>query len=1110
MIFTDNATKVTIDSKPAEILKPKPLKAFKSGLRNIHSMAWICLLLACVGASWFVYQHDLVPQPKNFLPNWHGAQWIRAVDGDDATAYFRYTTTLKTVPEHAFMMIAASQVFQIYVNSGRIDSSGLDFGSYPRAYMYDITSLLESGTNVIAIQVDNLDRQIPMLRASFGVVIGQTTSYFGTSGSWQATTRANLVYPQNTPIAASLIAWTAETFNISDWSPGSEVAKAPVSPSLIVNPSVYEQPVNMHWLSVGVGQNAYFVRQLFLPEGLTKSWLRIVSTGVANIYINGNLSINWDSQPKTVRQNTVDMVTDKIKVKYIRELSLGIYDVSPYFHTGLNTIAIHVSLKDAKGVFNDQSLANAALSLDMLISDNQQQNTWLNFPAGWRASHLAVPDWIVASNVTLSWASPVNIGVPGGYNITYSSGSNGLTSGPLADQFIPVSEISKVILFSTALVLVSWLLVSLLFMRRYYLSRRAALEAMSIAYIPALALEGFLIVLSNEPQIAHPFPYTRFWGLVLIVMVVVGYGLLWLYAFTSSTRGARASSSKVRKQSLGTNQPQSKRGIAATFSRLLSCLRIHWAVIPVLLLAIPLIFYNMGYESFWQDELVSFDVAKSILHNGLPLLPSGFVYAKAELYSYLLALSMKIFGDQAGATRLLSGIECLLTLLLLYRVGCYFFDRRVALLATVMLALSPQELLWARQLRMYQQAQLLTLLSLYLIYRAVQDRHRVYLVYLAMGALIATYLSHEETFIILPGLAVCVLLAGFATKNARHRLPSIFYQKHWWFATTIAIGVIGLQLVIAKLTHPPVIGTDKTWRPMVEFTTDNIFYYYGMLFIHAASYQAATNQLIIATSILLNSVLAILGCFWARRSNNPRIKYIALFFVLGLLTLVFLFTMQAGRYFYPLATFYYLIGAYALVKMLRAIWVFAGSRAILRKPGAIALVTGGEYHSRPLRILVMLAAVLVCLSVLIMPMLPLDNYNLFVSRVLGFPYYLHYADYQKTGQYVQQNLRKGDIVISIIPDTIVMYYIGQSDYFFSIDHALFLFENKGHVVDTYSGKEALLRQSDLDTVLSMHTRIWLISSNNSYQNGVLKRFILPSDFHIVYAEPNSIVYLRGG
>src|SRR5581483_392789 len=108
---------------------------------------------------------------------------------------------------------------------------------------------------------------------------------------------------------------------------------------------------------------------------------------------------------------------------------------------------------------------------------------------------------------------------------------------------------------------------------------------------------------------------------------------------------------------------------------------------------------------------------------------------------------------------------------------------------------------------------------------------------------------------------------------------------------------------------------------------------------------------------------------------------------------------------------------------------FAHTRSLRRQSTPAALP--GSYDTSTssctlaMKVLVVLASAFACLSVMIMPMLPLSSYNLFTSRVLGLPYYHHFGDYTGTEQYLQQNLRKGDIVISIIPDSIVLYYAGQ-------------------------------------------------------------------------------------
>jgi hypothetical protein len=147
-----------------------------------------------------------------------------------------------------------------------------------------------------------------------------------------------------------------------------------------------------------------------------------------------------------------------------------------------------------------------------------------------------------------------------------------------------------------------------------------------------------------------------------------------------------------------------------------------------------------------------------------------------------------------------------------------------------------------------------------------------------------------------------------------------------------------------------------------------------------------------------------------------------------------------------------------------------------------------------------------------MPILPISNYNLFVSRQAGFLYHRHYADYDALEQYMQQHWRKGDIVISVSPAISVLYYAGHVDYFFSIDRALYLFERDGHIVDTPTGSTPLLSQGDFQSVLATHKRIWIISDNGMYQAGVTRngRFTFPPDFQVVFEGYGSAIYFRGG
>ncbi len=1071
-------------------------------MATVSRAAWVLLLFACIGASWFSYQCLLVPHSAQFAPDWEGAQWIRAGDAQTPVAYFRYVTSINVLPDAAFVMVAATQVFRLYVNGTFVASNAADFSqnSTPTTYIYDVNALLYSGPDVIALRVANADQQLPGVRASFGLVRGRTISYSGSGVEWQATAQSTLVYPR---YATKADMWMTTGFKAYTWPSAQVASNLTLSPVLMVNPLLYEHPVASRWISAGASHDAYFIRQISFDA--SSIWLRLVANGEASVFINGHLLVTWNGQVPILRQKVASYLSAaETPVYYRTGLALGVYDVTSYFHSGVNTLAVHVSNPGVSAAQVGLDSLQAAMALDVLICDTQGHSAWLMTDATWHVSSRPVVSWENGTATALKWVPPIQVARPGVSSTFYLPGTSTLRN----TQIFPLLLVAEILLFSCGGIVGLWLLISLVALRRYYSSPKIALETLSVAYLPALICEVLLLVLSREPLLPQPFPYTYFWGCILIAMVVASYILLWLIARNALQLSIDTSRPEEQKLSffrtlalLLTNAhlfprlhryriyPYIPARIVARFYR-------HWMLLPLIFISLPLSWYNLSYEPLWQDELSSYYAAQGVLAHGFPFFPSGFLYEKAELYSYVLALWTAFFGNADG--RFISVIEYVVSVPLLYFVGCYFFRRRVALLATAMLTLSPSVLLWARQIRMYEQAQLLTLLVMYLFCRAVQEQGRPRFLYIALSVLILDYLSHEEVFVILPALIIGVLVLS---KDGFYRFPSVVYRKRWWCALLIGGTCITVQLLLTHVTHPPVLGTDSSQRPSVQFSSDNVSFYLNLLFFPSANRAMPW--------ITLNSVLATIGSIWARYDTNRRAKYCALFLGVSFFTLMLVFTMQADRYLYPLLPAYYLMGAYALIKILEVVHVLIAADTIRQKTAYNGRSIRKTYFSQPMRWLMRCNLILACASVLLAPMLPISNYNLFVSRVADLSYHRHYPDYDVVGHYMQQHWKKGDVVISVAPDFSIFYYTGHVNYFFSIDRALFLFERDGYIVDTSIGVQALLNQDDFRAVLAAHPRIWIISDNAEYQAEVAKRFVFPPDFHIVFEGYGSAIYFRG-
>ena len=95
----------------------------------------------------------------------------------------------------------------------------------------------------------------------------------------------------------------------------------------------------------------------------------------------------------------------------------------------------------------------------------------------------------------------------------------------------------------------------------------------------------------------------------------------------------------------------------------------HWAILFLLISGFILRIYDLGIQSFWFDEAISSTAAVAFLETGTPTFPSGLVYSRAILNTFLIALSFKIFGITEFAARLPSVMFGMLTILLVYLMG---------------------------------------------------------------------------------------------------------------------------------------------------------------------------------------------------------------------------------------------------------------------------------------------------------------------------------------------------------------------------------------------------------------------------------------------------------
>ncbi len=124
----------------------------------------------------------------------------------------------------------------------------------------------------------------------------------------------------------------------------------------------------------------------------------------------------------------------------------------------------------------------------------------------------------------------------------------------------------------------------------------------------------------------------------------------------------------------------------------------HWALVATLLLAYGLRVYRLGSESLWYDETVSVHLATKtipdlVAHTAGDIHPPGY-------YSLLHAWS-QVASSSDFSSAYLSLFFGLLLVPLAYRLGRLVFGADVGLLAALLVALSPYNLWYSQEVRMY-------------------------------------------------------------------------------------------------------------------------------------------------------------------------------------------------------------------------------------------------------------------------------------------------------------------------------------------------------------------------------------------------------------------------
>ncbi len=330
--------------------------------------------------------------------------------------------------------------------------------------------------------------------------------------------------------------------------------------------------------------------------------------------------------------------------------------------------------------------------------------------------------------------------------------------------------------------------------------------------------------------------------------------------------------------------------------------KVIYALIPISILIIIFCTFNIDKQYMWSDEIFSFHAAERIIETKAPTYESGLEYTRSGIYHYLLALSMKIFGENELGSRIINIPFQILTWfivsLFIYTLLDSVKDIKKKILISysggLLYFISNFSIAMLRETRMYAMSTFLLILSIYLIYKAViKPKKGINIKWLnikidiryLIPAILTTLLAIDTqpiNVILGVGLIFYFLLFG------------LFYRKYKYLIVSILLTSFAYLLMYLKFDTLNILSVFNDLSPQWAMTSSPL--YYSVLTVRNLPF------------VILTSVIAI---YLFLKKRNINILYLASLIV-GFLGFLSFQSAQHERYWQAVIPIMFILSVYTI------------------------------------------------------------------------------------------------------------------------------------------------------------------------------------------------------
>ena len=447
-------------------------------------------------------------------------------------------------------------------------------------------------------------------------------------------------------------------------------------------------------------------------------------------------------------------------------------------------------------------------------------------------------------------------------------------------------------------------------------------------------------------------------------------------------------------------------------------------------------FNNLGNLSFWVDEVTTTYAAIGILQQGTPVFPSGMPYTRSILNTSLIAFFFKIFGISEFSARIVSVIFGTLTIPLVYLMGAKVANKRVGLLAAVLITFSVWEILWAREARMYAQFQFFYLLTAYLFFLGL-ERNNLKALLFSVIAFICAFLSHRLALTFLPVAFIYILLYKREVLKIRYVVSGIL----------ISAGLALVYMIIrGKTPFEYIPSSAPIWG-------QKPFYFYAL------TPDLRILFILVVVGIIISMILWKVEVFENKNSNS----YLLLNFFIPFIILS-LNLWKAPRYAFYIFPLLVLSASYAI-----DLYII---RNVINED--VCTQISNKFKIKEELVRNFAFAVLFIMIVLLLMQIAFSVGAFSISQKDHGTIHdgITHSNWKKAGEFVESKRVEGDKIITTLPHA-ALYYSGRADYYIKQIEHKGIMNKEGQLVDRHTGA-IILTTYDSFMQIVRSSRGWVI------------------------------------